>query len=144
MVCTVGLPYRMQKRSKQEQMADLLRSGNLTHEQIALQVNTKVAYVTKTKSILKKEGRLIDAPQTAHVLVPRLTPSPVDYFAEQMHAMMMKRSVKTDANYPNSLTEKQVELLYTLLNGNTDPVAIIGTTVSHLQMSKSSTKGFSD
>lgn len=118
----------MQKRSKKEQIADLLRSESLTDEQIALQVGTKASYVTKTKSILRKEGRLIKLPHTAQAMEPRSISPSVDYFTEQMQAIILKKTLKTGSNYPDSLTEKQVELLYTMLNGNTDPVAIIGTT----------------
>lgn len=122
--------YLMQKKNKKERIRELLMLGNLTHEQIAIQANTNVAYVTKTKSNLIKEGRLprlINTRQATQVLEPRSVPSPVDYAVDQMQAIMVKK-IMPPTNHPGSLTEKQVGILYSLLNEGFEPAKIIENT----------------
>jgi hypothetical protein len=117
----------MQKRSKKEIIAELLMVGNLTQEQIAFQANTKVAYVTKTKSVLIKEGklpRLVDARQSTKVLLP---PS-VYHAMNRIQGEMMRRNVDTNTINPNPLSEENVKTLYLALESGLPPPAIIAST----------------
>lgn len=81
------LTYYMQKKSKKEIIAELLLSGTFSPEQIALKADTSVEYVTKTKSILKKGGRLpspIDARPSSEASVPSAVEDTLDQVAEKM------------------------------------------------------------
>jgi len=100
--------------------------GNLTQDQIALQANTKVAYVTKTKSVLIKEGklpRLVDARQSRIVPLP-----PSVYAMNPMQGEMMRRNVDSNTISPNHLSEENLKTLYLSLGSGLLPPTIIATT----------------
>lgn len=101
--------------------------GNLTQEQIALQNNTSVGYVTKTKSGLIKEcklPRLAGARQSAKGPVP----APVEYALDKMQEKILTRNVDANKTSLNSLSEENRKFLYFMFGAGNHPNVIIAST----------------
>lgn len=120
------LTYHMQKKSKKEIIAELLISGTFSPEQIALKAGTSVEYVTKTKSILKKAGRLpnpIDTRPPSEVSVPPAVEHTLDQVAEKMRT----RHVDLRNVDIHTLSVESRKQLYFQFASGFPPTAIIAT-----------------
>lgn len=121
------LTYFMQKKNKKEIIAELLVSGTFSPEQIALKAGTSVEYVTKTKSILKKAGRLpnpIDTRPSSEASVPPAVEHTLDQVAEKMRT----RNVDSRNVDIQTLSSESRKMLYFQFVSGFHPTAIIATT----------------